>query len=390
MAEIFSTNNIKTIALYLPQFHAIPENDRAHGEGFTEWTNTRKAEPLFEGHYQPRTPYEENYYNLLDDGVMERQAQMANEYGVYGFCYYHYWFKSGKKLLEKPVENMLKNRAVDIPFCLSWANENWSKRWDGGNHEIIMEQDYGNENEWENHFQYLLEFFKDDRYITINNAPLLFIYKPEQIPKLKKMIRYFKKRTKENGFSDLCVVAQYPKYYCDRRRDVFDYYAEFEPAFTYEYRRIQNGGKLNTAIRKFLFQVHMDNLVEYIQQIKTKKVTENRVVGLDVRDYDEYWSEIIHRNLTDEKMILGAFVDWDNTPRNKNGVAFKGASPEKFEKYFSNLVAKVKKERKCPIVLINAWNEWAEGCYLEPDQKYGFSYLEAIRSALKKNEDFDN
>lgn len=160
----------KIIALYLPQFHTIPENDKWWGNGFTEWTNTRKAKPLFKGHYQPKTPLNENYYDLSDVTVMEKQAELAKKYGVYGFCYYHYWFKNGKKLLEKPIENMLSDKKVKIPFCLCWANENWSRNWNGGNREILMEQDYGNKKDWDKHFEYLLNFLKtNDIFALIIN-----------------------------------------------------------------------------------------------------------------------------------------------------------------------------------------------------------------------------
>ena len=151
MAELKADNKIKVIAYYLPQYHSIPENDAAWGKGFTEWVNTKKAKPQFEGHYQPKTPLNDNYYDLSDVNVMVKQAAMAKKYGIYGFCYYHYWFKNGKKLLEKPVEQMLKTSKVDIPFCMSWANENWSKRWDGGKEELIVEQDYGEEEDWRKH-----------------------------------------------------------------------------------------------------------------------------------------------------------------------------------------------------------------------------------------------
>lgn len=383
MSEIMSDDKrIKTITFYLPQFHCIPENDKAHGKGFTEWTNTKKAKPLFEGHYQPRTPLNENYYNLLDDGVMQSQAKMAKEYGVFGFCYYHYWFKNGKKLLEKPVENMLENPDVDIPFCLSWANENWSKRWDGGNHELIVEQDYGNKSEWESHFQYLLKFFKDDRYITVEGKPLFIIYKPEQIPSVGKMVKYFRKRAVQSGLKGLFIAVQYPKYYCDmRKRNVFDMYIEFEPAFTQEYRRILNRGKFTNTVKKVLFNMHLEKLAVYLENRKEKKViakmgTERK---LDVRDYDSDWKEILERKVEDEKMALGGFVDWDNTARNTKGVVYKGATPKKFGRYIKQLREKAQRESRYPVIFLNAWNEWAEGAYLEPDEKYGYGYLEEMQ-----------
>ena len=159
----------------MPQFHAIPENDIWWGEGFTEWTNTKAAKPLFRGHYQPKEPLKDNYYSLLDSKTQEWQASLAKKYGIYGFCYYHYWFH-GKLLLEKPMENMLKNKKVDIPFCISWANETWSRTWSGQEREILIQQDYGNKSDWLKHIEYLVPFFKDSRYIKIDNKPLMLLY----------------------------------------------------------------------------------------------------------------------------------------------------------------------------------------------------------------------
>lgn len=170
MAEVKDGKGVKLIAFYLPQFHAIPLNDQCWGKGFTEWTNVRKAQALFSGHDQPKIPLDLNYYDLMDDQVKIWQSNLAKKYGIFGFCYYHYWFKHGEKLLEKPAEQMLKNKKIEIPFCFCWANENWSKNWDGGDQEIIMEQDYGGKEEWERHFQYLLNFFQDERYITVDGA----------------------------------------------------------------------------------------------------------------------------------------------------------------------------------------------------------------------------
>ena len=181
MAEVKDVKGVKLIAFYLPQFHAIPLNDQCWGKGFTEWTNVRKAQALFSGHDQPKIPLDLNYYDLMDDQVKIRQSNLAEKYGIFGFCYYHYWFKHGEKLLEKPAELMLKNKKIEIPLCFCWANVNLSKNWDGGDQEIIMEQDYGGKEEWERHFQYLLNFFQDERYITVDGCPLLVVYKPEQM-----------------------------------------------------------------------------------------------------------------------------------------------------------------------------------------------------------------
>lgn len=377
--------DIKAIAFYLPQFHTIPENDAAYGAGFTEWTNTKKAKPLFDGHNQPRTPLDEDYYCLLDDGVMERQAALAKQYGVYGFCYYHYWFKNGKKLLEKPLEAMLHNPAVDIPFCLCWANENWSKRWDGGNNEVIVEQDYGDQADLQQHVDYLCEFFRDPRYIKENGAPLLLLYKPELIPNLKTVVRTIRRRAKENGFPDVKLIVQYPKFYFDGAGlGLFDAFIQFEPRFIQDYENDVNRSAMKKRIKTALLKLGLTGLVGRVEKKLGAKAVGTATAQLTIREYDRDWDAILRYPVTDKRMIAGAFVDWDNTPRNKNGLCYTGASPAKFERYMTQLADKIHREYAYPYVFVNAWNEWAEGAYLEPDQKNGYGYLEALARALRK------
>lgn len=374
---------MKAIAFYLPQFHTIPENDNAYGKGFTEWTNTKKAKPLFEGHYQPRTPLGQNYYCLLDEDVMEKQARLAQEHGIYGFCYYHYWFKNGKKLLEKPLELMLHNTKVDIPFCLCWANENWSKRWDGGNNEVIVEQDYGDLEDLNNHVDYLCEFFKDPRYIKENDTPILLIYKPELIPDIRVVVNSIRKRVQQNGFRDVKLIVQYPKFYFDRANlKLFDAYVQFEPRFIQDYESDLQRSAIKKKLKSTMLNVGLSNFVDTIERKLGERAVANGKSGLTIRDYDEDWKRILEYPVTDRRMIAGAFVDWDNTPRNKNGLCYIGASPEKFERYMTQLVKKVDEEYESKFVFINAWNEWAEGAYLEPDEKNKFGYLEALKRVL--------
>lgn len=372
---------IKPICFYLPQFHPIPENDKAHGEGFTEWTNVKKAYPLYDGHNQPRVPYNNNYYSLLDKEVMIQQAELAKEYGIYGFCYYHYWFKNGKKLLEKPVEMMLKNKDIDIPFCLSWANENWTRRWDGGNHEIIVEQDYDDLTDLKNHVDYLCQFFKDERYIKIDGRPLLLIYKPELIPNLTKTMKIIRNRARKNGFEDLEIIVQFPKFLLNNHQlELFDGFAEFQPIFEIHMDKYESKNPVSQFVKSFLLKVGTRNLVQKFE-IRGEKKAHNKAL-LDRRDYDKTWTNIINRPVKNNRMIAGAFVDWDNTARNKNGRVFDGANPEKFEDYMRQLIKKMQKEYQSEIVFINAWNEWAEGAYLEPDEKYGYGYLEALKKVI--------
>ena len=206
---------MKVIAFYLPQYHNIPENDEWWGDGFTEWTNVRKAQPYFEGHNQPEIPLNENYYNLLDDKVKLWQAKLAKEYGVYGFCYYHYWF-NGKMLLEQPMEQMLRNKEIEQHFCICWANEPWTKAWVNET-KVLIPQKYGHEKEWKEHFDYLLPFFKDERYIKCSGRPLMVIYRPQVIDNIREMILYWNKLAKEAGFNKVVFII---------RKDIFKEFEE--------------------------------------------------------------------------------------------------------------------------------------------------------------------
>lgn len=380
MSEVNDGKGTKLITFYLPQFHTIPENDKWWGEGFTEWTNVRKAQPLFQGHDQPRIPLH-GEYNLLDDNIKIWQAELAKQYGIFGFCYYHYWFKDGRQLLEKPAEQMLANKAVDLPFCFCWANENWSKNWDGGNHEVIMEQDYGTKSDWEKHFQYLLSFFRDERYITIDGKPLLVIYKPEQIIDLYQMTNYWKKRAIDKGFPGLCLAFQFPTYYSDMyyRSDIFDYRIGFEPVHARNLSTMKPGTSAKVNLLRKIFG---ENAVSFYRKSRHKNVksTVASSQNLSVYFYDEIWEKILTSSWTDE-FLPGAFVDWDNTPRNKHGVIHVGFTVEKFQEYMTRLLERARKENK-PMVFLNAWNEWAEGAFLEPDKKYNTQKLEAVKTAL--------
>lgn len=383
MAEINSNDDTKIIAFYLPQYHAIPENDQWWGKGFTEWTNVKKAKPLFEGHDQPRIPLNHNYYNLLDDNTKIWQANLAKKYGVYGFCYYHYWFKGGKKLLEKPAEQMLSNKSIDLPFCFCWANENWTRNWDGGNREIMVEQDYGNKDDWECHFQYLLQFFKDKRYITVDGKPLFIIYKPDLIIDIYEMVKYFRRRIVEEGFPGICLAFQFPTYYADMfyRDDIFDYMIEFEPVYSRNNFQRYSSNKVN-VIRKIFGE---KGIVAY----RHKKGNNYHSISTTSKSlgmffYDELWNTILNQEWRDN-FIPGTFVDWDNTPRNKHGVLHAGFTIEKFEKYMTLWIQKARQHNK-KMLFINAWNEWGEGAFLEPDQRYGYQKLEAIKKALKCEE----
>ena len=373
-----NSSKVNVIAFYLPQFHTIPENDDAYGKGFTEWTNVKKAKPLFEGHRQPRVPLNDNYYCLLDNGkTMKDQAKLAQDNGVFGFCYYHYYFKNGKKLLEKPLEEMLENKDIDIPFCMCWANENWSKRWDGGNNEVIVEQNYDDLEGIEEHVKYLSKFLADPRYITVNGAPLLLIYKPDLIPNVKQYVSRIRECFKKNGFEKVFIASQFPTYYLNKKHlEIFDYYVQFEPMFT-DYRVKANTHPFRQFLKRVAIKLHL---------YKTIKKAQKKPTSLTHMNYDEQWQNNLNFKVNDKRLIAGAFADWDNTARNKNGTVYDGVTVEKFASYFDSLTQKVKKDYSLPMIFINAWNEWAEGTYLEPDTDHEYGYLKAIKHAIEKQE----
>lgn len=372
---------MKTIAFYLPQYHSFPENDEWWGEGFTEWTNLKKAEPLYDGHYQPRVPLDNNYYNLLENKNMEWQCEIAKKYGVYGFCFYHYWF-DGHMLMEKPMEKFLNNPNCDMNFCICWANENWTKAWVNKEDTVLIGQTYGDEKQWIKHFEYFLPFFKDSRYILEDNKPFLVIYRPELIPCLDQMLECWNKLAEENGFDGIKYLYQHVSYDNVKKKDErkFDYAIEYQPAYALrdmdsKFIQILKNFKrrVNTVFEKN-FNLSLD-----LQKLKTENMGPNKV------SYDKAWETILKRMPPNDTYIPGAFVDWDNTPRRGNtGRVFVGASPQKFEKYFKLLVKKAKEEYKKDMIFIFAWNEWTEGGYLEPDEKFKFGYLEAIKKVLEE------
>ena len=385
---------MKIISFYLPQFHSFPENDEWWGKGFTEWTNTKKAEPLFEGHYQPHTPLNKDYYDLTDPKVMKRQVDDAKKYGVYGFCFYHYWFKDGKKLLEKPVEHYLNESSLDLNYCLSWANEPWTRRWDGGSKKVLMPQEYGSEKDWKDHFYYLLDFFRDPRYIKIDGKPLLLLYRPEIIPCLSEMLAYWKQLSKENGLSGLTIMAQgasYCRYMSTREKDPsIDYYLMYEPGYTYYALAIKDKSNfVRNCFRyhKFFFHYFSKKIISMTERdiIKTKKTKPQ-----DICSYDILWDAIL-KNKVPDKYFPGAFTNWDNSPRRGNDARIVvGSTPEKFHFYLTKIIKKARDEFKKDYLFINAWNEWAEGAHLEADEKYGYAYLEALKSALIETDEWEN
>ena len=351
-------NDPLLIAFYLPQFHTIKENDEWWGNGFTDWTNVTKAQPQFVGHYQPHLPDELGFYDLSNNDIFYKQVELAKKYGIHGFCFHYYWF-SGKRLLEKPIFNYLEDKKLDFPFMLCWANEPWSRRWDGSEDDILMPQHF----EEEDHLKFIediMPFFKDERYIKVDNCPILIIYKPNQITKkaMNSAVKIWEDYVKQNGFDGLYLLST-------RTGDFDESPTEWGLNSTIEFppNRYFFINEKNVSILNPDFSGRIYNLAKTIDE--TEK--------LSFEDYNVY---------------KGVMPSWDNTARKKTEAnIFFNSSPELYKKWLYNCLLDTKKKHQSnkQFVFINAWNEWAEGAHLEPDRKYGFAYLEATLDALEKS-----
>ncbi|MGG0175251.1 glycosyltransferase WbsX family protein [Gottfriedia acidiceleris] len=362
---------MKYISFYLPQFHEIPENNNWWGKGFTEWVNTKKAEPFFKNHKQPKTPLDENYYDLSEVETMEWQVELAKKYGIYGFCFYHYWF-NGKRLLEKPIINFLENKQIDFPFCLSWANEPWTRSWDGKLNEVLMPQEYGNKQDWKQHFDCLFDYFIDDRYIRIDNKPVFVIYRPSGIEHCEEMLEYWNELALSKGFEGIYFVETLTSF-DNKYVNGFNASIEFEPMYTLKHHM-----DVKTNVKRVYNKLGKNIFT---------KLGMGKKLFLDKVNYDDVWNAIINRPIIKrrENHFLGSFVNWDNTARKKDkGLVLTGFSTEKFRK-FNHLQVERAKSIESEFIFINAWNEWAEGTYLEPDNENEYGYLEALNKVIDNN-----
>ena len=354
--------NIRPIAFVLPQFHPIPENDKWWGKGFTEWTNVTKAEPLFRGHYQPHLPTDLGFYDLRLPEAREAQVNIAKEHGIYGFCYYHYWF-NGKRLLNYPVDEMLRLKEPNMPFMLCWANENWTRRWDGQENDILIRQEYSFEDD-KKHMRWLCEnVFSDKRYIKVNNCPVFVIYRHDLFPDIEKTGKIWREiATKEYGYKGLylCITESFGNTTIPSEID-FDAAIEFSP------HQVLNN-IIKSSKKKF-----------FNEWLGLKKVSKH-----SLRNFELGVNQCINRKVPDYKLYRSVTPSFDNTARKKvNGVVGIGSSPELYYKWLKFL-----KNNFIPFsddenfIFINAMNEWAEGNHLEPCMKYENKYLEATKNAL--------
>lgn len=357
----------KIISLYLPQFHEVKENSAWYGEGFTDWVSVKNARPLFEGHRQPRKPLDQNYYDLSRAETIRWQAHLAKEYGIDGFCFYHYWFDSQNRLLEKPAELLLQHKEIEISFCFSWANESWKRTWSNvekGNvwcdvcdsdsrkqnrkdRGLLVGQRYGREEEWKKHIEYLIPFFLDERYLKVDGKPVFCIYQPCDIYCMKAMLEVWDVRLKEAGLPGIWLIgASYGYLYSDNVDISYDH----EPGTAF---------------------VKCREAQEY----------EKSPEGTEFFDYDTMWGHILDGIMPGR--LSCAVTDFDASPRKGfKSTIVKGSTPERFENYFREFLER-NLQAENELVLVNAWNEWGEGMYLEPCEEYGYGYLKAVKAAVE-------
>jgi hypothetical protein len=359
---------VRLIAFHLPQFHPIPENDRWWGKGFTEWTNVAKARPLFRGHDQPRLPADLGYYDLRLPEVRAAQAELAEKYGIEGFCYWHYWFH-GKRLLQRPVDEILASGQPDFPFCLAWANESWSRSWLGDTREVLIEQTYSVEDD-RAHARWLGRVCADPRYIRIHGRPMIVIYKPASLPDSRRTTDIFRHEFQRSGLPEPYLVgidAHSPL--CDMRELGFDMTEHHEPQLGVLGPDAFSDAALPSKLTR--------NLKRGVFSSAFKIYSYTEATGLMARVRPEF----VH--------FPCCFAGWDNTARRgRHAIVMVDASPALFGEQVSLMVRSVQQKPEDErIVFINAWNEWAEGMYLEPDLKHGHDFLEAVRSAIAELKD---
>jgi lipopolysaccharide biosynthesis protein len=366
---------IKAICFYLPQFHPIPENDAWWGKGFTEWTNVTKARPLFKGHYQPHLPTDLGFYDLRLPEARQAQADLASEYGIHGFCYYHYWF-GGRRLLERPFSEVLKSGKPDFPFCLCWANESWTRRWDGQEKEILLEQTYSDEDD-RNHIRWLTTAFRDPRYIRVQGRPLFLVYRLSRLPNPARTIELWRNEAKRLGAGDIFVcnvesnfAAEHglaPKYNLDGA-------VEFAP----DAKSVPLRQEANWLTHKLAPHPRMQRLAAELG------LTQPWLCNHGVYSYQELMNNMLAKSTPPYLRFPCVTPSWDNAARRQSGATiFCGSAPELYKQWLAAVVQKTKVDNPHdPIVFINAWNEWAEGNHLEPCQHWGHEYLKATREVL--------
>lgn len=356
-------SSARVIAFYLPQFHPVPENDTWWGRGFTEWTNVGKARPLFPGHYQPKVPADLGYYDLRVSETRKAQADMAREYGIEGFCYWHYWFGNGKRLLERPFNEVLASGEPDFPFCLAWANESWRGYYHGiKSKTTLIDQLYPGKEDYIAHFNAVLPAFKDPRYITVDGKPLFMIYHPfDNRSEVSVFMKLWRELAVRNGLKGIFFVGQ--TYHLNDER------ADLEAM----------GFDAINAVRMFEYERRKRNLYR-------KARFGHNWLGLPwIVNYEKVSRFFVADEDSDETIIPTIIPNWDHSPRSgKQGLVMHRSEPEYFERHVKDVMAHLgKKPWEHRLAFVKSWNEWAEGNYLEPDLRYGKKYLEVMKKYLR-------
>jgi hypothetical protein len=365
---LVANTRARLIAFYLPQFHPIPENDRWWGKGFTEWTNVAKSKPLFRGHHQPNVPADLGFYDLRAPETRQAQAEMAREHGIEGFCYWHYWF-AGKRLLERPLKEVLRSGEPRFPFCLAWANDSWTGIWHGSPDRILMEQTYPGIEDHENHFYALLDAFADERYLTIDGKKVFVIYCPYQLPDSSRFVDCWKSLADKEGLKGLYFIGIADETFVPQRYGL-DALVTCEP------------GSMLLRVPT----TRIDRLSRALTGRRPAELTQRVLSRPRIYRYQNVIANAILKESLGFDYYPCVVPNWDNTPRSgKNGVVFLDSTPELYRHHLRDALQRVQAhDPQKRIVFVKSWNEWAEGNYLEPDQRFGRNYLEVTRAEVSR------
>lgn len=375
---------VRVIAFYLPQFHPTKENDQMWGRGFTEWTNVTKSKPLFKGHYQPQLPSDLGFYDLRLEQSRIDQAELAQDYGIEGFCYWHYWFGHGRTILEGPIQSVLKDKKPDFPFCLAWANHSWSnktwKKTKGFTKDIVfIEQEYPGDEDYLAHFNYCLPFFKDERYIKVDGKPLFLVFNPDDIPDNKHFLDYWTQLAKENGFPGfyfVCRVSSLGNVVSDKFKNVSEYFDNrFDKYISLGYDAV------NSANMRYMEYKCSGRLRMIFRKIASRLSGNIRPAVFNYKKAIKY---LITQNDYRPDVHASITPRWDNSPRRGNEAdLLHNATPELFSKHLDDAIASTKnQDYEHKILFLFAWNEWGEGAYIEPDIRYGRQHLEKLKEKV--------
>ncbi|MBC7752544.1 MAG: glycoside hydrolase family 99-like domain-containing protein [Candidatus Saccharibacteria bacterium] len=355
--------DLRALAIYLPQFHPVRENDEWWGKGFTEWTNVTKSKARFANHYQPQLPSDLGFYDLRVAETRQQQADLARQFGIHGFCYYHYWF-NGRRILETPFEEVLNSSEPDFPFCLCWANENWTRRWDGEDKQVLLQQNYSEDDDRE-HIRSLASAFKDSRYIKVDGKPVFIVYRINALPDPKRTTDIWRDEARKLGIGELYLMRmEISTHGIDPISQGLDSAIEFQPDWPNLPQR-EYGSWKDRALNRL--------------RLKASPFWQDIVV-----DYRKVSQSMMGRARPKYKLFPGVAPNFDNSPRRAtNATIFVESSPEKYEEWLQHVVDTfVPYSKDENFIFINAWNEWAEGNHLEPCRKWGIKYLQATAKAL--------